>query len=118
MPFTLNKVKARAKEVGIILFVLVAIVLVVGVVFKIFAPNSAASSRFGGAPVELEAPADCARIINMTKSIDHKYIIYVDTSGNVRMKEYSDWGILDGEYVVTGYKDPDVKLIKQDPKKD
>ena len=54
----------------------------------------------GGKAVELKKPDDCKRVINMGKSQDTKYIVYETKDGDVKMKEYSDWGVLEAEYVV------------------
>jgi hypothetical protein len=84
---------------------LIAVVLLLAAGWFLLAPQSAWRSRLTGAPTKLKAPDDCVKIINMSKSGQEKYIVYVDKEGNVKMKEYSDWGILQGEYVVDGYKE-------------
>jgi hypothetical protein len=64
------------------------------------APQSGFKSRFGGKPVELKRPADLAEVINMGKTGDVKLLVYRTKDGKVKMREYSDFGILEAEYVV------------------
>lgn len=80
---------------------IVALVIIgAPVLWKVFAPQSGLTSRFGGDRIELERPSDCAKVINMGKSGDTKFLVYETNDGEVVMKEYSDWGVLEAEYVV------------------
>ena len=72
------------------------------VLYKSCAPQSAMRSRIGGKATKLEKPKDCKRVINMGKTRSCKYIVYETYDGDIKMKEYSDWGILEGEYYVPG----------------
>lgn len=60
-------------------------------------------TRLGGRAVELPCPTDFAKIINMGKNGDVKYIVYETTSGTIKMKEFSDFSILEVEYVITSH---------------
>ena len=80
------------------------VVLLLGGIFtyKMLAPQSAMRSKLGGEAIKLERPENCKRVINMGKSEDTKYIVYETHRGDVVMKEFSDWGLFEGEYIVPG----------------
>ena len=84
--------------------IIISIIILIGIVtYKGCASQSGFVSRFTDAKTELPAPSDCKRIINMGKTESTKFIVYENVRGEIIMKEYSDWGIIEGEYVVTGY---------------
>lgn len=94
-----------AKEAGVSFAVLV--VLVIFAFFAIFGLRGCASqsgyfSRWTGNAVELPVPEDCVRVINMGKTGKTKYLSYVNDKGQVMMHEYSDHGILEATYVISG----------------
>jgi hypothetical protein len=68
--------------------------------YKGCAPQSGLTSRFGGKAIVLEKPDDCKRVINMGRGDTAKYIVYETFDGDVKLKEYSDYGILEAEYIV------------------
>ena len=86
-----------------IAIIIAAIVTITALTYKGCASQSGFASRITGKPVELQAPSDCKRILNMGKTESTKFIVYENDRGEIVMKEYSDWGILQGQYVVTGY---------------
>lgn len=61
------------------------------------------SGRYIGGAGKLEAPKDCVKILSIAKSKSSKYITYVNSKGVVYMKAYSDHGIFEGSYIVTGH---------------
>jgi len=89
----------REKTIVLIIFV---IVLLSFFVYKFLAPGSGLRSRLGGSAVELEVPADIdeSRPIGLGKTESTKWISYYDKVGDVHLKEYSDWGVLEGHYVL------------------
>lgn len=60
-------------------------------------------SRVGGGPAKLEAPKDCHQVINMGHNgKGGKFLCYRTIDGVVKLKEYSDLGILEAEYELSG----------------
>lgn len=60
-------------------------------------------SRWGGGPAKLPIPADCHQVISLGHSgTGGKYLCYRTKEGVVKMKEYSDVGIMEAEYVLSG----------------
>lgn len=69
---------------------------------KFIAPQSSWRTRMGGKPVTLEIPKDLDknRPITLGKTENTKWICYYDKRGNLHLREYTDWAILEGEYVL------------------
>ena len=89
------------RSIGCIsVLLMIGIVLGGTMIYKSCAPQSAIRSRFGGEAAKLERPDDCKRVINMGKTSEEKYIVYETFEGDIKMKEFSDWGVLEGEYIV------------------
>ena len=91
------------KQTGCALF-LIFLAVIGGLFYKSCAPQSGFRSRWGGKCVELETPEDCAQIIMLGKNRATKYISYIDKDGNYKMKEYSDYKLLEAEYMVKSPK--------------
>ena len=64
--------------------------------------QSGCFSRYGGSSAKLPVPSDCVRVISMGHSDRGKFLCYLSRSGVVKMKEYSDFEILEAEYEVDG----------------
>lgn len=89
-------------KLGCFIFIGVAVVAIGGgVLFKIFAPQSGFRSRLGGEPVQLATPSDCKNIITLGRTENGtKYIVYETNNNEIKMKEYSDYGVFEAEYFV------------------
>jgi hypothetical protein len=66
--------------------------------------QSGCGSRLGMGNASLKAPDDCVKIINMGKGSNVKYIVYLNNQGKIYMQEYSDWGVSEAKYELTGMK--------------
>lgn len=64
--------------------------------------QSGITSRFGGGPIELELPSNCERVVNFSKTKSTKLLSYLDENGVLRVKEYSNMGVLEAEYTFSG----------------
>ena len=92
-------------------FISIGIIIILLILFfKFFAPQSGIGSRFGGSAVELEVPSDCVKILSFGRSTEVKYISYINIHGEIILKEYSDWGMLEAEYKLDAKFDNDFKL--------
>ena len=93
--------------------ILVVIVLLGGsFAYKFLAPQSAFRSRLTGKNIILLVPDDCVRVINLSKSDKNKYLVYLSKNGAILMKEYSNFGILQGCYELDKKFDSNLKMIK------
>lgn len=73
-------------------------------------------SRWTGKAVELPVPDDCVRIINFGKTGSTKYLSYINSDGEAIMHEYSDHGVLEATYKLSGATYSPVTLAKEDSK--
>jgi hypothetical protein len=65
--------------------------------------QSGCFSRLGAGPAKLPIPTDCAKVISLGKGDKGgKYLSYLATDGKIKMKEYSDYGVLEAEYELEG----------------
>ncbi len=71
----------------------------------VFLPGcqSGCFSRVGIGESKLPVPKDCQKVISLGHSGKiGKYLSYLSTDGTVKMKEYSDFGVLEAEYTLDG----------------
>jgi len=83
------------------IFIILAIIFVViGVSWKLLAPQSGVRSRLFGGVIELKAPdgLDIDMSVVMGRGDKIKYVSYYDLKGNINLVEYSDYGVLDAHY--------------------
>jgi hypothetical protein len=102
------------KELIIGIVTLVTIVIVIGLLFSLKAcgSQSGTMSRLGGDAVLLQVPSDCVQIINVGRSKSTKYVTYLSIDGEIVMKEFSDYGVFEATYVLSGKYDKDLKETK------
>ena len=60
--------------------------------------QSGCFSRFGGASAKLPLPNDFAEPIGFARGESTKHLFYKSTDGKLKVREYSDMGILEAEY--------------------
>ena len=80
------------------LFIKVFIICIGTVAITACGPQSRANSRLGGSELRLELPKDFSRPISF--SVDkhgEKNLFYYDTYNALRVKTYTDWGIMESE---------------------
>ncbi len=56
-------------------------------------------SRFTGKEVVLPLPTDFQSPVGFAKTKNTKLLMYISTEGELRVKEYSDAGILQANYI-------------------
>tara|TARA_R110000787_G_scaffold93446_2_gene195734 strand:- start:1685 stop:1927 length:243 start_codon:yes stop_codon:yes gene_type:complete len=61
--------------------------------------QSGCFSRFGGSAAELKLPEDFHAPIGFARTDLGKHLFYHTTSGDMKVIEYSDWGVLEAEYI-------------------
>jgi hypothetical protein len=64
--------------------------------------QSGCFSRVGLGSATLELPSDIKTPVSFAKTNNRKYLMYISVDGVLKVKEYSDYGILEAEYVFTG----------------
>ena len=90
--------------------ILAGVVVLGGILFfSVFGLRGCASqsgmfSRWTGSAVELPIPEDCVRIINFGNTGKTKYLSYVNSKGEVMLREYSDYGVQEALYTIDGGK--------------
>ena len=61
--------------------------------------QSGCVSRFTGEEVTLPLPKDYQSPVGFGRTSDGKHLMYISTKGELRVKEYSDAGILQANYI-------------------
>lgn len=95
------KKRKGSGELGVLL-IIVAVLVIIGLLFKSCAPQSRFMSRLGGKFVEISLPADCAdyeSIISVSLDGGRKNVTYHSTGGVIKSREYTDYGIFEGGIV-------------------
>ena len=76
------------------------IVLIIISLFSIFACQSRTISRFTGTALELKLPDDFDRPISFSSGRkNEKDLFYWSQDGFMKVKTYTDWGLLESEIV-------------------
>ncbi len=91
------------KKYVIYAIIFTLIILCGYIVFKLaFPTQSQKLSRYIGVSAKLTIPKDCVKIISINfvsrpNDKTSKYLTYMNTKGELISKEYTDYGILEGE---------------------
>jgi len=83
-------------------FIVLVIIVVILFFGKMMFSQSGCMSRVTGGAAKLPVPENMVKVINFGKNETKKYISYLDSSGKMRIKEYSDTGFFEAEYVLDG----------------
>lgn len=77
-------------------------ILMVVILLTLPSCQSGCFSRVGLGTTKLSLPDDIKTPIGFGRTSASKHLMYIDTNGVLKVKEYSDMGVLEAEYEFTG----------------
>ena len=90
---------SSSSSIGTVIFA-VGLSLVVTAFVGSLAPNSRTESRLTGSDLALELPKDFAKPISFASGrTGEKDLMYVSTDGSLKVKTYTDWGLMESSIV-------------------
>lgn len=75
---------------------ILGIVVLTALIATAVSCQSRIGSKFTGKPLELTLPADFETAVGWSKGDGEKDLLYINTDGVLKVKTYSDFGVLEG----------------------